>query len=98
MMNGRSESWYATPADPISASRPGRRFVGILPHDMGDHPGGPDETAGRPANRADTTDCRHIGHHPGVDTKSRLVVAVVFVVVVALIVIAGLITLASPAK
>jgi hypothetical protein len=33
-----------------------------------------------------------------VDTKSRLVVALVFVVVVALIVIAGLIALASPAK
>jgi len=33
-----------------------------------------------------------------VDTKSRLVVALVFVLVVALIVIAGLIALASPAK
>jgi hypothetical protein len=98
MMNGRSESWYATPADPISASRPGPVSLAFRHTTWGDHPGGPDETAGRPANRADTTDCRHIGHHPDVDTKSRLVVAVVFVVVVALIVIAGLITLASPAK
>jgi hypothetical protein len=35
---------------------------------------------------------------PSVDTKTRLVVAVVFLLVVALLVIAGLIALASPAK
>jgi hypothetical protein len=42
--------------------------------------------------------CRRIGHHPSVDTKTRLVVAFVFLLVVALIVIAGLIAFASPAK
>lgn len=35
---------------------------------------------------------------PSVDTKTRLVVAFVFLLVLALLVIAGLIALASPAK
>jgi len=44
------------------------------------------------------TGCRRIGHHPFVDTKTRLVVAFVFLLAIALIVIAGLIALASPAR
>jgi hypothetical protein len=41
---------------------------------------------------------RRIGHHPSVDTKTRLVVAFVFLLAIALIVIAGLIAVASPAR
>ena len=42
--------------------------------------------------------CRRIGHHPSVNTKTRLVVALVFLIAIALIVIAGLIAVASPAR
>jgi hypothetical protein len=42
--------------------------------------------------------CRGSGHHRSVDTKTRLVVALVFLIAIALIVVAGLIAVASPAK
>jgi hypothetical protein len=52
-----------------------------------------------PSSRSpDVAGSRFIGHHPPVDTKTRLVVVIVFLLVVSLFVIAGLIAFANPAK